>query len=284
MTDRYVVIGNPVGHSLSPRIHAAFARQTSQDLAYDAVLAPLDGFARCVANLGVAGVRGANVTVPFKLEAFALATERTARAAAAGAANTLTFARDGLLADNTDGIGLIRDLANTAGAALGRARVLLLGAGGAARGVLLPLLDARPSAVSIANRTPDKARELAAEFNRRARDSGLPDAPEIVGSDYEGSASDAYDVIVNATSGGLQGVAPPLPARAVSDSTVAYDMVYGKGLTPFLAFCRQAGARRCHDGLGMLVEQAAEAFRVWRGVNPDASAVLAVLRSAYPAP
>lgn len=284
MTDRYAVVGNPIAHSLSPRIHAEFARQTGQDMRYDAVLAPVEAFAACIDALVREGVRGANVTLPFKTEAWRLATRRTPRAAAARAANTLRFDRDGTYADNTDGVGLIRDLADNIGVELAGRRVLLLGAGGAARGVLLPLLAARVAAVTIANRTESTARELAAEIAREAALAipGTPGALHACG--YDSLSDSPYDIIVNATSGGLVGQAPPMPTRAVSTDTVAYDMVYGKGLTPFLALCRAAGARRCVDGLGMLVEQAAESFELWRGVRPRAAEVLAGLRGAFPAP
>jgi shikimate dehydrogenase len=284
MTDRYVVIGNPIAHSLSPRIHAEFARQTQQDLRYDAVLAPLEGFPACVAALVRGGVRGANVTVPFKTEAWELAQHRSPRAAAARAANTLRFDRDGTHADNTDGVGLIRDLVDNVGIDLVGRHVLLLGAGGAARGVLLPLLAARVAGVTVVNRTASKARELAAEVSAVADVACAGTGGVLRSCGYDELYGTGFDVIVNATSGGLRGEAPPLPAHAVMPDTVAYDMVYGKGLTPFLALCRAAGALRCVDGLGMLVEQAAEAFEWWRGVRPRASEVLAELRVSFPAP
>jgi shikimate dehydrogenase len=273
MSDRYCVFGNPVGHSKSPLIHAAFARQTGQSITYEAILAPQDAFAEAVRVFIAAGGRGANVTVPFKEEAFRLSTRRTPRAELAGAVNTLVFDNDGgndqIVGDNTDGAGLTRDLSVNLGCALKGLRILLLGAGGAARGVLGPLLDHQPAALVIANRTAAKAHALAAHF------SGLG---SVLGCAYPELADQSFDLVINATSASLNGELPPLPPGIFAPGSLAYDMMYGKGDTPFMAFARQHGAAQVADGLGMLVEQAAEAFFVWRGVRPDSAPVMALLR------
>ncbi|MBN9420885.1 MAG: shikimate dehydrogenase [Candidatus Accumulibacter sp. 66-26] len=274
MTDRYAVFGNPIAHSKSPAIHADFARQTAQDLVYEALLAPLDGFADAVRAFA-AGGRGANVTVPFKEEAYRLASRLTPRAELAGAVNTLLFATGEIVGDNTDGAGLVRDLCANLGCALAGQRILLLGAGGAARGALGPLLDAHPAALVVANRTPDKARELAARFSAHFAAHG-----PVRGCAYPELAGQTFDLVINATSASLGGELPPLPAGVFAPDSLAYDMMYGKGDTPFMAFARAQGAARVADGLGMLVEQAAEAFFVWRGVRPDGAPLLARLRAA----
>lgn len=271
--DRYAVIGNPIAHSKSPQIHAAFARQTGQALSYEALLAPLDGFAAAVAAFRAAGGRGMNVTVPFKLEAHALADRLTPRAAAAGAVNTLAFSTAGVLGDNTDGAGLVRDIAANLGIALAGRRVLLLGAGGAARGALLPLLAERPATLTIANRTGSKAVALADAFH------GHQPEVAIDAGGFAALAGRRFDVVINATAASLADEAPPLPAGLYADGALAYDMMYGRGHTPFLAAARADGAARLADGLGMLVEQAAESFLLWRGVRPDTAPVLAELRA-----
>ena len=273
--DRYAVIGNPIGHSKSPRIHAAFAAQTGQQLSYEALLAPLDGFAATVREFQAAGGRGMNVTVPFKLEAFDLADRLTPRAQAAGAVNTLAFGADGTLGDNTDGAGILRDITVNLGFAVTGRRVLLLGAGGAARGTVLPLLDARPASLTIANRTAAKAAELADEF---AGAGASPVAP--TGCGLAQLAGQQFDLVINATSASLSDAAPDLPAGLYAPGSLAYDMMYGKGETPFLAAARQQGAACLADGLGMLVEQAAESFFLWRGVRPETAPVLADLRAS----
>lgn len=265
MTDRYAVFGHPIAHSKSPAIHAAFARQTGHDLTYEARLAPLDGFAEAIAAFRDAGGRGANVTVPFKEEAYRLASRRTPRAQAAGAVNTLLFEADGLLGDNTDGAGLVRDLVSNLGVRLEGATVLLLGAGGAARGVIAPLVEAGVAKLVIANRTADKAHALAGRFGAPVEGQALD------------SVHDAFDVVVNATSASLGGQALPLDESVFAARTLAYDMMYGQD-TAFLAQARARGARTA-DGLGMLVEQAAEAFFVWRGVRPETAPVIASLRT-----
>ncbi len=270
MPDRYSVIGNPVAHSKSPFIHAAFARATGQHLVYEAVLAPLDGFTATVEAFRAAGGKGSNVTVPFKLEAFNLASETTKRARAARAVNTLSFAADVVRGDNTDGVGLVRDIEINLRIEIAGKRVLVMGAGGAARGVLAPLLEKRPARLTIANRTAAKAIELA----RRFRDRG-----PIEGSGYLELASASFDIVVNATSASLAGELPPLPAHLFRAGALAYDMMYGSEPTPFLRWAAEQSAAHRADGLGMLVEQAAESFFVWRGVRPDTASVIAMLRA-----
>ena len=270
MTDLYCVFGNPIAHSKSPAIHAAFAAQTGQRLRYEARLAPVDDFSGAVAAFAREGGRGANVTVPFKEDAFRFATRRTPRAEAAGAVNLLVFEGDGIVSDNSDGAGLLRDLEHNLGFRLAGRSVLLLGAGGAARGALAPLLAARPATLALANRTPEKARALAATFAAHGPVEGLA---------FAALAGRQYVVIFNATAASLAGELPPLPDGLLAPAGLAYDMMYGRGTTPFLAWAAAQGAGQCADGLGMLVEQAAEAFRVWRGILPDSAPVLAALRA-----
>jgi shikimate dehydrogenase len=270
--DRYAVIGNPVAHSKSPWIHAKFAEQTSQAIEYGTVLAPLDAFSATVAAFRAAGGRGANVTLPFKEEAFALADVVSARARAAGAVNTLLFSGDLVRGDNTDGCGLTRDLVINQNFAIAGKRVLLLGAGGAARGVLLPLLEEHPATLTIANRTVAKAQILA---------DGLPEDWRGMASacGYADLAGQCFDLVVNATSAGLSDAPLPLPGNLYAPGSLAYDMVYGRR-TAFMEAALSDGASGSSDGLGMLVEQAAEAFFLWRGVRPETAGVLAALRSA----
>ena len=275
MSDRYAVIGNPVAHSKSPRIHAVFAGLTLQDMTYEAILAPVDGFEPAVRAFIAAGGRGLNVTVPFKLQAYALAQTRSPRAEAAKAVNTLIFSPSGIHGDNTDGVGLVADLTRNLGVPLAGRRVLLLGAGGAARGVLLPLLEQRPALLRLANRTADKAHALRAEFAARAA------ACRLEAGGFAELAGQEFDLVINATAASLADEAPPLPLPhgLYAAGSLAYDMVYGRE-TPFLAAARAQGAARLADGLGMLVEQAAESFFLWRGVRPPTAPVLAQLRSA----
>jgi len=270
--DRYAVIGNPISHSRSPAIHAAFAQQTGQTLSYEALLAPLDGFVDAVAQFRAEGGRGMNVTVPFKLEAFRLAGRHSPRALAAGAVNTLAFDADGIFGDNTDGAGLVRDLDRNLGFSAAGRRILLLGAGGAARGVMLPLLGERPASLTLANRTIDKAHALVADFHDKAPSVAL-DA-----CSFAELAGRQFDLVINATAASLANEAPPLPTGLYAAGALAYDMMYVRGDTPFVAAARRDGAARCADGLGMLVEQAAESFLLWRGVRPDTAPVLAALR------
>lgn len=265
MADRYAVIGHPVAHSKSPWIHAEFARQTRQDIDYGRIDAPLDGFERAVGEFRAAGGRGANVTLPFKEQAFLYCRGAvTDRARAVGVVNTLAFDQGVASGDNTDGVGLLRDLTANLGCTLAGSRVLLMGAGGAAQGVLAPLMAAGPRRLVVANRTPDKARELARRYGASA------------GGGYADLRGEQFDLVINATSAGLADEAPPLAPGQFARGALAYDMVYGRE-TPFLALARSAGAA-AQDGSGMLVEQAAESFFVWRGVRPDTAPVLAALR------
>lgn len=268
---RYCVFGNPVAHSKSPAIHAEFARQTGENIRYDALLAPLDGFADSVRSFIAGGGRGANVTVPFKEEAFRLCSAHSARAQLAGAVNTLRFDGSQIFGDNTDGAGLVRDLTVNLATPLTGRRILLLGAGGAARGVIGPILEQHPEMLVIANRTASKASALATLFASLG---------PVSGCGYSGLAGSRFDVVINATSASLSGDVPPLPAGIFANGAMAYDMMYGKGDTPFLAHARQLGVPQLADGRGMLVEQAAEAFFVWRGVRPDSLPVLDKLRHA----
>ncbi|SFC47830.1 shikimate dehydrogenase [Collimonas sp. OK412] len=271
MTAAYVVIGNPVAHSKSPDIHARFAADTAQDMRYGRLLAPLDGFAAAVQEFIAQGGRGANVTVPFKLEAYALATALTPRAQAAGAVNTLKFDDGAILGDNTDGVGLVTDIVRNAGFELAHKKILLLGAGGAARGVLLPLLERQPAQLTIANRTAAKARQLVQQFQQQ-RGGCLLNACGFA------EATQQYDLVINATSASLQAELPPLAASVFGPATLAYDMMYGAQPTIFMQFAASHGAR-VRDGLGMLVEQAAESFFVWRGVRPHTDELFAALRA-----
>jgi shikimate dehydrogenase len=266
MTDRYAVIGNPVAHSKSPVIHRAFALQTGQDMDYCRLLAAPDAFAESLAGFRASGAAGANVTVPFKETAWQLATHRTARAQRAGAANTLRFDGQEMLADNTDGVGLLRDITINLGTAINGKRVLVLGAGGAARGILGPLLDHAPATIIIANRTVSRARTLAGAFG-----------PTCTGSSYADLAGQRFEVLINATSAGLSETSLPLPCNLVTPGALAYELVYGLE-TSFMRWAREQGAARIADGLGMLVEQAAESFLLWRGVRPDTLPVIRQLR------
>jgi len=270
MSERYAVFGNPIAHSKSPKIHAAFAQQTAQDLCYEAIWAPVDGFAAAVDAFRAAGGRGANVTVPFKQAAYQYATQLTERARLAQAVNTLQFGADQVLGDNTDGAGLVLDIQQNLGFSIAGKRVLLMGAGGAARGVVLPLLACQPLSLTIANRTPNKARDLA----QHCAAYGMVQA-----CDYASLAGYQYELVINATSSSLNDALPPLPPRLFAPAALAYDLMYGQELTPFLAFAEQQQAQILADGLGMLVEQAAESFYVWRGVRPETLPVIAQFRN-----
>jgi shikimate dehydrogenase len=272
MSDKYCVIGNPIAHSKSPDIHAAFAAATGQDISYGRCLAPFDGFADTVRDLVAQGYRGANVTVPFKLEAAALATRLEERARLAGAVNTLRFDNGEIVGDNTDGPGLVADIVHNAGVPLAGKRILLLGAGGAARGVILPFLRERPEAIVIANRTRATADALVDHF------AGHEAYPGQIGACGFDAIAGPFDVVVNATSASLSSDLPPVPASAFRAGTLALDMMYGKEPTPFMRFAQTHGAT-VRDGLGMLVEQAAEAFAIWRGVRPETAALLARMRA-----
>jgi len=269
--DQYCVFGNPIAHSKSPDIHAAFAAQTGQRLVYDKRLAPLDGFAQAVHVFIAAGGKGANVTVPFKLEAYRLANALTVRAQAAGAVNTLLFDGHGITGDNTDGAGLVADITVNAGVPITGQRVLLLGAGGAARGAVLPILEHRPTELVIANRTVATAEALVTQF------APLGGAGVVRACGFDG-IDGAFDIVVNATSASLQADLPPVPASVFHPGTLALDMMYGKEPTVFMRFATDHGAI-ARDGLGMLVEQAAEAFMGWRGVRPATAELLKTLRN-----
>lgn len=282
--ERYAVLGHPVEHSRSPYIHAAFAQQTGQDLVYERVLVPLDAeggtstFPDAVTAFAAAGdTRGCNVTLPFKFEALRLAGRPTPRALLAGAANTLRFdggaARAAWLADNTDGIGLVRDLQEHQGFGIAGARVLLVGAGGAGAGVLGPLIEARPRSLVLANRSAGKATALAQRHAGWAAEHGVAFTTAPLEAPGE-----AFDLVINASSSSLAGAASPVPAGVLRRGTLAVDLMYGPAAAPFLAWARAQGAVE-RDGLGMLVEQAAESFWLWRGVRPQTAPVLDALRA-----
>ncbi|PKO86211.1 MAG: shikimate dehydrogenase [Betaproteobacteria bacterium HGW-Betaproteobacteria-12] len=269
MSDLYCVFGNPIAHSRSPAIHAAFAAATGEDMHYEARQAPIEGFAAAVAEFVAGGGMGANVTVPFKEEACRLSDRLSGRAARAGAVNTLVFGAGEIFGDNTDGAGLLRDITANLGFPLAGRRILLLGAGGAARGVIAPLLAGEPAALHIANRSADKALRLAELFS---------DIAPVAAGSFAELAGKSFDLVINATSASLSGESLPLPGGLYAPGALAYDMMYGKGETPFLQLARRQGAAHCADGLGMLVEQAAEAFFVWRGRRPQTAPLLAELR------
>ena len=269
--DRYVVAGNPVEHSQSPFIHAEFARQTGQAMEYGRLLWPLEGFAESVRALAASGAKGCNITVPFKFDAFREGRRLTERAKLAQAANVLRFDPEGWMADNTDGVGLVNDIERNAGVALAGKRILLIGAGGAAAGALGPLLAARPGTIVVANRTPGKAQSLV---DRHAAVAGHT-VLQARGLDDCGTG---FGVVINATASSLQGAAVPVSPAVLAPGALALDMMYGDAAQPFLAWAAEQGARG-RDGLGMLVEQAAAAFELWRGVRPDTVPVLAALRT-----
>lgn len=267
----YAVMGNPITHSKSPRIHALFAKQTRQRVVYTAIQVDPGGFKQAVGNFQASGGKGLNVTVPFKREAWELVNELSVRAQRAGAVNTIALRANGtLFGDNTDGVGLIRDLRDNSGATLSGKRVLILGAGGAVRGVLGPLLEEQPARLMIANRTADRATELALEFTALGAVSGCG---------FDALRGMQFDVVINGTSASLQGDLPPLPDDVLTPGALCYDLMYGAQPTAFMRWAHQRGAVKVLDGLGMLVEQAAEAFFVWRGIRPDTVPVIAQLRA-----
>ncbi len=276
--DLYCVLGNPVAHSRSPWIHTRFAELTGERLRYEARLVPLGGFAAAIAQLAAEGVRGCNVTVPFKLDAAQAATRCSERVQLAGAANTLSFADGALLADNTDGLGLVADIAQNAGFDMAGRDVLLLGAGGAAAGALAPLLAAGPRRVVVANRTMARAEALVQAHAALA----LLHKTELLAKSPQALEHD-FDLIVNATASSLAGDSVPVSARVLRPGSLAYDMMYGPAAQGFLDWATAGGAE-ARDGLGMLVEQAAEAFALWRGVRPPAAQVLRELRALMAAP
>jgi shikimate dehydrogenase len=272
LNNYYAVMGNPIGHSKSPLIHTEFARQTAQNLTYQALLvdsAPGE-FAKAVNQFRDHGGGGLNITVPFKQDAWQLATQRTSRAERAGAVNTLWFDSTGeIYGDTTDGVGLVRDILQNHGGQIQARRVLILGAGGAVRGVIEPLLEQQPSCCMIANRTVAKAEELVQLF-----------APlgTLQAVTYGELAGQQFDLVINGTSASLQGELPPLPDTLLAENAWCYDMMYAKQATPFVTWGWQHGARQAIDGLGMLVEQAAESFFIWRGVRPNTAPVMQLLR------
>jgi shikimate dehydrogenase len=269
----YAVVGHPINHSKSPRIHSLFAKQTGEPVEYTAIQAPLEDFVGTVRQFFEAGGKGLNVTVPFKEQAWALADSRTARAEKAGASNTLFQDNQGqLVADNTDGKGLVQDLTANHGVQLNGARVLILGAGGAVRGVLGPILEQHPVSLTIANRTVAKAEALTTLF------AGDADATALSACGFE-APDQPFDIIINGTSASLQGDLPPLRTSVIGADTVVYDMMYSLQTTTFNQWALDNGAVRVLDGLGMLIEQAAEAFRVWRGVQPNTASVIDALRN-----
>ncbi|HEY7886629.1 MAG TPA: shikimate dehydrogenase [Steroidobacteraceae bacterium] len=270
--DQYGVVGHPVAHSLSPFIHAMFARQTGQSLSYRLFDFPPESLQERIAAFFAQGGRGLNVTLPYKVAAVACAAELTRRAQQAGAVNTLAMRKDGtILGDNTDGIGLTQDLCVNQHVIVTRRRVLIIGAGGATRGVIAPLLGLEPESITIANRTADRAKALAAAFAQLGHVRG-------VGFRY--IAEGAYDLIINATSASLTGQIPDVPMGVIGSDTFCYDMAYGKGDTPFVRWCLELGCRAAAPGWGMLVEQAAESFRLWRGVRPLTGPVLCALTAS----
>ena len=268
----YAVVGNPVSHSLSPRIHASFAAQTGQTISYEAIELPLDGFVYGIRDLQQRGFAGVNVTVPFKRDAWELCDSLSHRAELAGAVNTLSFNLDGSIGgDNTDGIGLVRDLLENLAVEINGRELLVLGAGGAVRGVLGPMLDQSPARLTLANRTTQKAEQLAADFSRYGRIGVLP---------FDALAEQNFDLIINGTAAGLNNEIPPIPGSIVGANTTCYDMMYNLSApTAFVAWAQDQGAKNAFDGLGMLVEQAAEAFSIWRGINPDSASVIDSLRT-----
>ena len=272
MTDQYAVFGNPIAHSKSPDIHRQFAKSTGQDINYEKQLVELDGFEQAVKLFVAEGGKGLNITVPFKLEAYQLADKLSKRARQAGAVNTLIIDDAGdISGDNTDGIGMVTDMIENHGWQLAGKTVLILGAGGAVRGVLGPLLDTGPAKITIANRTIEKAKSLAQGFSQQG---------EIQAVGFAEIPKQAFDVIINGTSASLAGELPPIPVEAVGPQTACYDMMYSSALTPFLQWAKDNGSDKLADGLGMLVEQAAESFWLWRGVKPETRAVIESMRRA----
>lgn len=273
ITDRYAVIGNPIAHSKSPIIHEAFAQNTGQSLEYTKVLAPLNGFVNTVHSMIADGFKGANVTVPFKLEAFQLSNQLTERAHDAGAVNTLIFNEMGITGDNTDGAGIVRDIQQNLRIPIAGKRVLLIGAGGAAEGVLHPILACSPSLLVITNRTLDKALTMV----KKVEDQGDYRFVSVNAYAFDDLQGQEFDIVVNATSTGLTDTLLPLPPGIFATGSLAYDMMYGR-TTPFMKFAFEHGAV-VSDGLGMLVEQAAEAFYVWRGIRPETASVMQTIRN-----
>lgn len=263
--DKYAVVGNPIAHSKSPEIHLLFARQTRQSLTYERLEGPLDGFEEFALGLREAGYRGLNVTIPFKLDAAKLADRLTPRARLAGAVNTLKFDGDSITGDNTDGIGFVRDVTRRLKFPLEDSAILILGAGGGVRGLIGSLLEEKPKWIAVANRTHERAQELADEFG-------------VLALSFDEVPAEHFDLVINGTATSLNHGTPPIDAETFDDCTLAYDLVYAPSATPFMQLASRGGARKVSDGLGMLIEQAAESFHLWRGVQPDTAPVFKELR------
>jgi len=271
MIDRYAVVGNPIAHSLSPKIHRLFAEQTQQQISYEAIELPKDKFAARIRELQAQGMKGLNVTVPFKQQAWEICDARASHAETAGAVNTLVFKQEGeILGDNTDGAGLVRDLTINHHSLIKHRKILILGAGGATRGVLEPLLALEPKSLTIVNRTLEKAEDLVRIFQSFG---------EISSCGYDDLGRQKYDLIINATAAGLNNEVPPVADTVLGSDSICYDMTYSlKEPTAFVLWAQTRGAARVFDGLGMLVEQAAESFFIWRGVRVETAAIMADLR------
>jgi shikimate dehydrogenase len=263
--DKYAVVGNPIVHSKSPEIHRLFAQQTHQSITYERLEAPLDGFEEFALGLREAGYRGLNVTIPFKLDAAKLADRLTPRARLAGAVNTLKFDGDAITGDNTDGIGFVRDVRQRLKFHIQDSSILVLGAGGGVRGLIGSLLEERPKWIAVANRTHDRAQELADEFG-------------VLALSFDEVPAEHFDLVINGTATSLSHTTPPIDAETFDDCTLAYDLLYAPAPTPFMQLASRGGARKVSDGLGMLIEQAAESFHLWRGVCPDTGPVFRELR------
>ena len=270
-TDRYTVMGNPINHSKSPRIHTLFAQQTGQNIKYTATQVDPGGFEQAVGNFHASGGKGLNITVPFKQEAWRLANERSTRAEIAGAVNTILFKSGNILyGDNSDGIGLVKDIRDNHEVTFDNKRILILGAGGAVRGVLLPILEENPKIIVVANRTTGKAKELANIYSNKGN---------ITGNSYQEIDKLQFDLIINGTSASLHGQLPPLPDNILAENACCYDMMYAKTPSLFLQWALKQNATNVIDGLGMLVEQAAESFYLWREQRPNTADVIAKLRN-----
>ncbi len=274
-SDRYGVMGNPIGHSKSPMIHSLFAEQMKQSLSYEAILVEIGSFSEAVDEFKTAGGKGLNVTVPFKRDAWKRVDERTPCAELAGAVNTIVVRKDGtLLGDNTDGTGLVRDIRDNLKLPLAGKNILILGAGGAVRGVLGPILEEKPASVTIANRTPARAQELADAFE---------DLGTVDGCGFDDLDGSSFDIVINGTSASLKGEVPPLPDALLAKGALCYDMMYGAAPTAFMAWADDHNSTHIADGLGMLVEQAAESFLIWRGVKPQTAPVINAVRESLSA-
>lgn len=272
MTDRYAVFGNPIKHSKSPQIHASFAKSTAQDLSYEAICVAEGEFVKAVEEFLTDDGLGLNVTIPFKQEAWDLSEVRSPRAELAGAVNTLYRDAQGrICGDNTDGIGMVRDIVQNHGGSIRGKRVLILGAGGAVRGVLQPVLEQQPEQLVIANRTASKAAELA---------KLVSELGDVSGSGYDTLDGQCFDLVINGTAASLQGEVPPLPEGILAENAWCYDMMYAAEPTAFCLWAKENGAEKAIDGLGMLVEQAAQSFQIWRGVEPDSVTVIEQIRNS----